>query len=346
MKTELISCLPEHPETWDYAIEKASAYIASGELVAIPTETVYGLAGSALYSTAAEKIYAAKGRPSDNPLIVHVANPTDDEKYAYPMSMFYTLAECFMPGPLTIILPKRSVIPDTVSGGLDTVAIRCPSHPIAHRLIEVSGHPIAAPSANRSGKPSCTTAAHVYEDLAGKIPLILDGGICDIGVESTVISVEDDRCTILRPGAITREMLSAVCRDVAVSDAVVHPEKVGDKPLSPCMKYKHYAPDCQVILLDGTLDACRKYILANAEKDTGVLWYDEERALFPDIAFLSLGAYKDEAEHDRRLFSLLREADARGLGTLYAKLPDTTGVSLAYYNRIIRAAGGKIRRLS
>ena len=131
-----------------------------------------------------------------------------------------------------------------------------------------------------------------------------------------------------------------------MSDAVVHPEKAGDKPLSPGMKYKHYAPDCQVILLDGTLDACRKYILANAEKDTGVLWYDEERALFPDIAFLSLGAYKDEAEHDRRLFSLLREADARGLGTLYAKLPDTTGVSLAYYNRIIRAAGGKIRRLS
>ena len=346
MKTELISCLPEHPETWDYAIEKASAYIVSGELVAIPTETVYGLAGSALYSTAAEKIYAAKGRPSDNPLIVHVANPTDADKYAYPTPLFYTLAECFMPGPLTIILPKRSVIPDTVSGGLDTVAIRCPSHPIAHRLIEVSGHPIAAPSANRSGKPSCTTAAHVYEDLAGKIPLILDGGICDLGVESTVISVEDDRCTILRPGAITREMLSAVCRDVAVSDAVVHPEKAGDKPLSPGMKYKHYAPDCQVILLDGTLDACRKYILANAEKDTGVLWYDEERALFPDIAFLSLGAYKDEAEHDRRLFSLLREADARGLGTLYAKLPDTTGVSLAYYNRIIRAAGGKIRRLS
>lgn len=346
MKTELISCLPEHPETWDYAIEKASAYIVSGELVAIPTETVYGLAGSALYSTAAEKIYAAKGRPSDNPLIVHVANPTDAEKYAYPTPLFYTIAECFMPGPLTIILPKRSVIPDTVSGGLETVAIRCPSHPIAHRLIEVSGHPIAAPSANRSGKPSCTTAAHVYEDLAGKIPLILDGGICDIGVESTVISVEDDRCTILRPGAITREMLSAVCRDVAVSDAVVHPEKAGDKPLSPGMKYKHYAPDCQVILLDGTLDACRKYILANAEKDTGVLWYDEERALFPDIAFLSLGAYKDEAEHDRRLFSLLREADARGLGTLYAKLPDTTGVSLAYYNRIIRAAGGKIRRLS
>ena len=144
-------------------MEKASAYIASGELVAIPTETVYGLAGIALYSTAAEKIYAAKGRPSDNPLIVHVAYPADAEKYACPTPLFYTLAERFMPGPLTIILPKRPVIPDTVSGGLDTVAIRCPSHPIAHRLIEVSGHPIAAPSANRSGKPSCTTAAHVYE---------------------------------------------------------------------------------------------------------------------------------------------------------------------------------------
>ena len=346
MKTEIISCLPDHPETWEYAVEKASAYITSGELVAIPTETVYGLAGSALYSTAAEKIYAAKGRPSDNPLIVHVAYPADAEKYAYPTPLFYTLAERFMPGPLTIILPKRPVIPDTVSGGLDTVAIRCPSHPIAHRLIEVSGHPIAAPSANRSGKPSCTTAAHVYEDLDGKIPLILDGGICDIGVESTVISVTDNRCTILRPGAITREMLSTVCQNVEVSDAVVHPEKAGDKPLSPGMKYKHYAPDCQVILLDGALDECRKYILANAEENAGVLWYEEERNLFPNIAFLSLGTYKDEAEHDKRLFSLLREADSRGLRVLYAKLPDTTGVSLAYYNRIIRAAGGVIHKLS
>lgn len=346
MKTELISCLPDSPETWEYAIQKASVYIASGELVAIPTETVYGLAGSALYSTAAEKIYTAKGRPSDNPLIVHVAYPADAEKYAYPTSLFYTLAEYFMPGPLTIILPKRSVIPDTVSGGLDTVGIRCPSHPIAHRLIEVSGHPIAAPSANRSGKPSCTTAAHVYEDLAGRIPLILDGGICDIGVESTVISLADDRCTILRPGAITQEMLSAVCRDVEVSEAVVHPEKAGEKPLSPGMKYKHYAPNCQVILLEGTLETCRKYILANAEEDAGVLWYEEERTLFSDTTFLSLGAHKDEAEHDKRLFSLLREADSRGLRVLYAKLPKATGVSLAYYNRIVRAAGGKILKLS
>ncbi len=346
MKTEIISCLPDHPETWDYAIKKASAYITSGELVAIPTETVYGLAGSALYSAAAEKIYAAKGRPSDNPLIVHIAYPKDAEKYAHTSSLFYALAERFMPGPLTIVLPKRSVIPDTVSGGLDTVAIRCPSHPIAHRLIELSGHPIAAPSANRSGKPSCTTAAHVYEDLFGKIPLILDGGICAIGVESTVISLTNNCCTILRPGAITLEMLSEVCDDVQVSDAVVHPEKAGDRPLSPGMKYKHYAPDCQVILLDGTLDECRKYILTNAKEDTGVLWYEEEKNLFPHISFLSLGAYKNVAEHDKRLFSLLREADARGLRVLYAKLPDTTGIALAYYNRIIRAAGGKILKLS
>lgn len=346
MKTEMLSCLPEQPETWEYALEKASAYIAAGELVAIPTETVYGLAGSALYSTAAEKIYAAKGRPSDNPLIVHVAKPADVEKYAYPTPLFYTLAERFMPGPLTIILPKKPIIPDTVSGGLDTVAIRCPSHPIAHRLIEMSGHPIAAPSANRSGKPSCTTAAHVYEDLCGKIPLILDGGVCDIGVESTVISVADDRCTILRPGAITREMLAEICPDVQVSEAVVHPEKAGDKPLSPGMKYKHYAPDCAVVLLDGDLDGCIKYISANAEEYTGALWYEDKKDMLPEnIAFLSLGMYADEAEHDKRLFSLLRDADVMGLKTLYAKLPGTSGVSLAYYNRIIRAAGGKIIEL-
>lgn len=330
---------------WDNAIKKAAAYIVSGELVGIPTETVYGLAGSALYSTAAEKIYAAKGRPSDNPLIVHVAYPADAEKYAYPTSLFYTLAEHFMPGPLTIILPKRSIIPDTVSGGLDTVAIRCPAHPIAHRLIEISGHPIAAPSANRSGKPSCTTAAHVYEDLAGKIPLILDGGICDIGVESTVVSLEKDRCTILRPGAITREMLSAYCRDVAVSDAVVHPDQAGEKPLSPGMKYKHYAPDCQVVLLDGTIDECKKYILANAKEKIGILWYEEDRDLFPNVAFLSLGSLDDFAEYEKRLFILLRKADELGLNVLYARLPETTGISLAYYNRIIRAAGGKIVKL-
>lgn len=346
METELLTCLPDQPDTWEYALRKASAYIASGELVAIPTETVYGLAGSALFSTAAEKIYAAKGRPSDNPLIVHIATPTDAEKYAYPTRLFYTLAERFMPGPLTIILPKKPIIPNAVSGGLDTVAIRCPSHPIAHALIAMSGHPIAAPSANRSGKPSCTTAAHVYEDLCGKIPLILDGGVCDIGVESTVISVSGDHCTILRPGAITREMLSEVCPDVAVSEAVVHPEKAGDKPLSPGMKYKHYAPDCSVVLLDGTLDECKKYISANAEKQTGALWYDDKRAMLPDnVSFLSLGTYEDVAEHDKRLFSLLREADQMGLKTLYAKLPATTGISLAYYNRIIRAAGGKIVKL-
>ena len=346
MKTEIISCLPDHPETWEYATEKASAYIVAGELVAIPTETVYGLAGSALYSTAAEKIYAAKGRPSDNPLIVHVAKPADAEKYAHPTPLFYTLAERFMPGPLTIILPKKPIIPDTVSGGLNTVAIRCPSHPIAHRLIEMSGHPIAAPSANRSGKPSCTTAAHVYEDLYGKIPLILDGGVCDIGVESTVISVANDHCTILRPGAITREMLTEICPDVQVSEAVVHPEKAGDKPLSPGMKYKHYAPDCEVVLLDGKLDECIKYISAGTEEHVGALWYDDKKDMLPEnVAFLSLGIYDDKAEHDKRLFSLLRDADEMGLKTLYAKLPDTTGVSLAYYNRIIRAAGGKIIKL-
>lgn len=345
MKTEILSCISKDEKSWAEAIDKASAYIANGELVAIPTETVYGLAGSALYSTAAEKIYAAKGRPSDNPLIVHIANFADAEKYAYTSPLYYVLAEKFMPGPLTMILPKRDIIPDAVSGGLQTVALRCPSHPVAHTLIERSGHPIAAPSANRSGKPSCTTAAHVYEDLAGKIPLILDGGVCDIGVESTVVSLTENGCIVLRPGAVTVGMLKTVCRNVQIAEAVLHPDKAGDKPQSPGMKYKHYAPDCQVILLDGEEDICRKYILANAEDGIGVIWCEEDRALFGTIPFLSLGARNDMAEHDKRLFSLLREADKRGLRILYARLPETSGMSLAYYNRIIRASGEKILKL-
>ncbi len=343
MKTELIHLDALSPEAYDKALEKAAEYIRAGELVGIPTETVYGLAGSAYHADAAPKIFAAKGRPSDNPLIVHIAKSTDAENIAYTNPVYYKLAERFMPGPLTIILPKKHIIPDTVSGGLDTVAVRCPSHPIARALIEISGHPIAAPSANISGKPSPTTAEHVYDDMCGKIPMILDGGPCFIGLESTVIALNGDKCTILRPGAVTEEMLLELCTSVTVAEAVKSPDKAGSKPLSPGMKYKHYAPNCQVVLLDGTEDECIAYIQKRASGKYGVLAADENTNAYPEKAhILSLGGRDDYAEHCRRLFDLLRKADELQLETLYARLPEEKGLALAYYNRIIRAAGGNI----
>jgi len=342
MKTEILSLLDENAGG---AIEIAAEYIRRGELVGIPTETVYGLAGSALYAEAAGKIYAAKGRPSDNPLIVHVAEPADAERIAYTTPLYYALAEKYMPGPLTIILPKRDIIPDAVSGGLQTVAIRCPAHPAARELIRVSGHPIAAPSANSSGKPSPTTAAHVYEDLQGKIPLILDGGACSIGVESTVIALSEDGkgSTILRPGAVTEDMLAEVCDFVQVADAVTDPGKAGDKPQSPGMKYKHYSPRCRVILVKAAdSETYAAYVNRYGCGNYGVLAADEESLLFSTGSVLKLGKADDEAEHARRLFALLRQADEMDLETLYARLPAGHGMALAYYNRIIRAAGGNI----
>lgn len=345
MKTEILSLMGAGAEA---AMTKAAACIQNGELVGIPTETVYGLAGSALYAEAAGKIYAAKGRPGDNPLIVHVAEPAEAEKIAHTTPLYYVLAERYMPGPLTIILPKKPVIPDTVSGGLSTVAIRCPAHPAARELIRLSGHPIAAPSANSSGKPSPTTAAHVYEDLQGKIPLILDGGPCSIGVESTVIALHEDgeSCIILRPGAVTREMLETVCVQVDVAEAVTDPGKAGERPQSPGMKYKHYAPKCRVILVDAPDgDAFVRYVQENGTGKYGVLAVTEETGQFSTGSVLELGNRADEAEHARRLFALLRQADEMDLETLYARLPAEKGIALAYYNRIIRAAGGNIVRL-
>lgn len=342
MQTEILSLIGGERA---YALRKAAAYIQGGELVGIPTETVYGLAGSALYAEAATKIYKAKGRPSDNPLIVHIAEPAEAEQIAHTTTLYYALAERYMPGPLTIILPKKPVIPDAVSGGLTTVAIRCPSHPDARDLIRVSGHPIAAPSANSSGKPSPTTATHVYEDLCGKIPLILDGGPCSIGVESTVIALGEDgeSCTILRPGAVTKEMLMEVCNQVDVAEAVTDPDKAGDKPQSPGMKYKHYAPKCHVILVDAPdSKSFVQYVQTVGKGKYGVMAVNEEAEQFSNATVLLMGAENDEAEHARRLFALLREADEKALETLYARLPGEEGIDLATYNRIIRAAGGQI----
>ncbi len=351
MKTEILP-LSEALSDADSrdAIAKAAAYIRQGELVGIPTETVYGLAGSALYADAAAKIYAAKGRPSDNPLIVHVADPAEAENIAHTCPLYYALAKAYMPGPLTIILPKKECIPDAVSGGLATVAIRCPAHPAARALIRTSGHPIAAPSANSSGKPSPTTAAHVYEDLQGKIPLILDGGPCSIGVESTVIALQNDGsadgCTVLRPGAVTEEMLAKICGTVTVAEAVTDPGKAGEKPQSPGMKYKHYSTKCRVLLVDAPdSEGYVRYVNEHGGDGVGALVTEEEAVNLSYVLPLSLGHSGDEDAHARQLFARLREADERNLTTLYARLPGEHGIALAVYNRIIRAAGGEILKI-
>lgn len=330
----------------DEIIKKAAEVIKSGGLVAIPTETVYGLAGSGLISTSAEKIYAAKGRPSDNPLIVHIAYPEDAEKIAYPNETYYRLAKRFMPGPLTIILKKKDIIPDTVTAGLDTVGIRCPSNPIAHRLIEVSGHPIAAPSANRSGIPSPTNAGHVLADMNGRIDMIIDGGECEFGLESTVIKLDGSGCVILRPGAVTADMLAEVCDKVVVSPAVVEPSLANVvKPESPGMKYKHYAPKAELHLIDADDETFVNYVRENASGHYGLLIANEDAGYFSGGVMLLTGSRGDAKEASRRLFTLLRRADELGLESLYAKLPPSTGEYLALYNRIVRAAGCRIIKL-
>ncbi len=342
MKTEFLK-ITGNKISDEEIIRRAADVIQRGGLVAIPTETVYGLAGSALLSESAEKIYAAKGRPADNPLIVHIATPSDAERIAYTNELYYRLAETFMPGPLTIILKKREIVPDSVTAGMDTVAIRCPSNDVAHRLIEVSGHPIAAPSANRSGIPSPTSAEHVRCDMDGRIEMILDGGECDIGLESTVIKLEEENgCTILRPGAVTEEMLGEVCSFVSVSKAVIDPQ-IADKikPESPGMKYKHYSPSAEVILVDADDAVFIEYVNRTANGKFGVITSEDNASKLNGGTVLLTGEQRNAREESRKLFTLLRRADELGLDKVYVPLPPANGEYLALYNRLIRAAGCK-----
>lgn len=346
MKTEFLKITGDEKNDSEI-IAKAAKIIREGGLVAVPTETVYGLAGSALLVESAEKIFSAKGRPADNPLIVHIASPDDAETIAYPTELYYKLAEKFMPGPLTITLSKKDIIPDTVTAGLDTVAIRCPSNRVAHELIRVSHHPIAAPSANRSGIPSPTNALHVLEDMDGRIDMIIDGGECDIGLESTVIRLDDDGCTILRPGAVTAEMLAEVCGKVTISPAVIEPSLANDiKPESPGMKYKHYSPKAEVILIDAPDDVFFDYISKNSSGNYGILCSDEDALRVKNGVVLSTGAKGSAKEESHRLFTLLRHADELALETVYVQCPPASGEYLALYNRIVRAAGCKILKLA
>ncbi len=319
----------------------AVSLLRAGELVGMPTETVYGLAADALNPQAAAKIYAAKGRPSDNPLIVHIADLAMLEPLtAYRPQLAYTLAEAFWPGPLTMIFPKADRVPSATTGGMDTVAVRMPSHPVAAKLIRESGLPLAAPSANLSGLPSPTRAEHVYQDMQGRIPLILDGGECAVGVESTVISVGEDSVRLLRPGGITVEMLARYCR-VDVDDGVLHKLAEGQKALSPGMKYKHYSPKANVIILDGDADAFAEYVNAHGGEGVWAMAFEgEEGAL--SVPTLPFGKRGDGLSQARVLFDQLRECDEKGASTVYVPMPEKDGVGLAVYNRLLRAAGFQV----
>ena len=264
-------------------IEKAGQIIRSGGLVVFPTETVYGLGGDATDFLAAQKIYAAKGRPSDNPLIIHISEPKEAEQYTYTNDIYYKLADMFMPGPLTVILKAKEIIPKTVTAGLDTVAVRCPSHPVARAFIKSAGVAVAAPSANLSGSPSPTCYKYVAEDMTGRVDMIIDGGECEIGLESTIVKIEDDcSLTLLRPGAITVEELSKLCDNIKIADAVLNSLKEGETVLSPGMKYRHYAPKAQFCLLSGDFNSRYKYILENIN-NVALLCYEEEIEMFSKI---------------------------------------------------------------
>ena len=337
MTTEFITT----DEINDETLARAGEIIRRGGLVVFPTETVYGLGANALDAEAAKKVYAAKGRPSDNPLITHIATPEDADKYAVTNETSRRLARAFMPGPLTVILPKRDCIPLATTGGLDSVGIRCPENKIARRLIAAAGVPIAAPSANLSGKPSPTRAAHVRYDLDGKVDMILDGGDCTVGVESTIVKVDGGRLTLLRPGGITLDMLRALFDDVSVAEAVTGKLPEGVRPLSPGMKYRHYAPSAPLYLVGGD-DAKRRAYFSAADADTLLLVFDEEVGLFPTHRVIAIGGEDDIAAQVKRLFAALREADAAGAKKILAPLPAKTGLSLALYNRMIRAAAHNI----
>lgn len=324
------------------ALRLAAGALRRGELVGMPTETVYGLAANAYDPSAVEKIFLAKGRPQDNPLIVHIADLASLDGIASGIGKTAELlASRFWPGPFTMILPKSEKIPDCVTAGLDSVAVRMPSHPVAAALIRESGLPLAAPSANLSGRPSTTEARHVYDDLHGKIPYIIDGGSCDIGVESTVVKVMDNKVLLLRPGAVTVENMRELGIEIEIARAVETPLKEGETVLSPGMKYKHYAPKAKVVIVDGPIERFASYVRFHSDGHTYALVFEGEEASIP-VPTLSFGHSDNSLEQASHLFTALRAADEKGASCVYCRCPSKQGVGLAVYNRLLRAAGFEV----
>lgn len=319
---------------------RAADIICKGGLLAIPTETVYGLGADGLNPDAVARIFQAKGRPQDNPLILHVPSADWLERYCadIPPSA-YELADRFWPGPLTMILKRKPIVPDVVTAGMDTVGMRCPDHPVTRAIIAYAGVPVAAPSANTSGRPSPTTAAHVLEDMEGKIEGVVDGGACAVGVESTIIDLTLDPPRLLRPGGITLEQLRDALGEVAVDQAVTRLMGAGERPRAPGMKYRHYAPKAPVTVVKGPPDRTAAYIFNHAGEESGIICFSEYARLFAGRPVEDMGPAADKAEQARRVFDALRFFDGTGVAEIWAQCPDDGGLGLAVANRLNKAAG-------
>ena len=329
-------------------IKEAGQLLLAGEVVAIPTETVYGLGGNGLDVSAAQKIYEAKGRPSDNPLIIHVADWESLEKITVDVpEAAKKVAEVFWPGPLTMIFKKNDRVPYETTGGLDSVAVRMPSHPIALEVIRQGGGYIAAPSANTSGRPSPTRAEHVIEDLSGKIAMILDGGPVGIGLESTILDFTEEIPTILRPGAITLDMLAEVIGEVRL-DPGLNEENENIRPKAPGMRYRHYAPKAKLIVVEGEADKVAEKINAlYAEKTkeghkVGIISTDESRGNYPFGVVKSIGSREEEETIAQNLYHILRDYDEEDVDLIYSESFRTPKLGLAIMNRLLKAAGHQV----
>ena len=333
MKTRYLAA--EAAETAQIAAE----IIQNGGLVAIPTETVYGLGANGLDEAAVAKIFEVKGRPQDNPLILHISGPEQIELFCHHIPQAaYDLAEAFWPGPLTMVLPARSNVPKRTTAGLSTVALRCPDSEVTREIIRLSGVPIAAPSANISGKPSTTTAQHVLHDHDGKIEAIVDGGSCRVGVESTIVDLTEQRPRLLRPGGITPEQLIEILGDLVVDKAVTAQIDKDEVVKAPGMKYKHYAPQSEVVIVAGSREKAAAYIRDHFTAGDRVLCFEEELPLYEGCAPLSYGREADVNSLSAGLFGALRELDDPAIHQVYARCPVGGGVAYAVQNRLKKAA--------
>ena len=335
MKTKLLT---------ETELAEAAVLLREGGLVGIPTETVYGLGANGLNEQAVKNIFAAKGRPQDNPLILHIPDVSWLERYCKDIPLTaYQLAEAYWPGPMTMILYHKDVVPEAVTAGLDTVGMRCPAHKLCRDIIAAAGVPVAAPSGNTSGRPSPTTAQHMLEDMDGKIEAIVDGGPCSVGVESTIIDLTCNPPRLLRPGGITLEQLRAVLGEVDVDPAVTRLLGAGEKPKAPGMKYRHYAPKAPVTVVTGDPKKSAEYIAAHAQSEDGIICFDEFLPLFTGRSsarpVMDLGPAGDKEEQARHIFDALRSFDHTSVPAIWAQCPDTSGIGLAIANRLNKAAG-------
>ena len=321
-------------------VEEGAAILRRGGLLGIPTETVYGLGANGLDGQAVARIFAAKGRPQDNPLILHIPSASWLERYCEDIpAAAYTLAERFWPGPLTMILRHKPVVPQEVTAGLDTVGMRCPAHPVCRAILTAADLPVAAPSGNTSGRPSPTNMADMLEDMDGKIDGIVDGGPCQVGVESTIIDLTLSPPRLLRPGGVTLEQLEEVLGEVEVDPAVTRLMGAGEQPRAPGMKYRHYAPKAPVTVVQGVPADGARYIRRHLADQEGVICFNEFVPLFEGHPVEPIGPVNDPEEQARRVFDALRYFDGTDVTHIWAQCPHTAGIGLAVTNRLSKAAG-------